>query len=344
MDTDSGLPLLPTSTTGAYCPPSWLTASRGLIAAGEFGTFDVQETLDDAVQVALDDQERVGIDVVTDGEMRRDNFIMGFYGRLENVRAAAPFRKIGPPLYDQVTLYETTGKVAAPSGLGTIEEFTFLQKLTTRPIKVAVPGPLTLLTPMVARDGYARPDDLLDDLTAIVRRELEGLQGAGCPLVQLDEPAFHSFFERDLDRATRLFNDLVAGLTLKVALHVCFGNYAGRPRSRRSYRPLLPYLQGVNAAQFVLEYANREMAEIELWAEFGGDRELAAGVVDQKSFYREPVAEVAERIRLALRYVRPEKLWLNPDCGMQFTPRWIGRAKLRALVEAARLVRAELGG
>jgi 5-methyltetrahydropteroyltriglutamate--homocysteine methyltransferase len=340
----SDLPLLPTSTTGAYCVPSWLQASREPMRAGAFGTFDIQETFDDAVLVALDDQLRAGIDVVTDGEMRRLDFIMGFYERLENVRPAAPFRKIGFPFYDAVTLYETTGRVRAPQGLGCVEEVQFLRRLTDRPIKVAVPGPLTLLTPLVVREGYARPDDLVDDLAGIVRRELVRLQDSGCAVVQIDEPAFHDYFARDLGRVTRLFNDLVAGLRLKIALHVCFGNYAGRPRSRRSYRPLLPFLREAQATQLVLEFANREMAEIELWPEYGGDREFACGVVDQKSFYRESPQEVAERVRLALRYVAPDKLWLNPDCGMQFTPRWIGRAKLRALVEGVRLVRRELAG
>ena len=261
-----------------------------------------------------------------------------------NVRPAAPFRKIGFPFYDAVTLYETTGRVRAPQGLGCVEEVQFLRRLTDRPIKVAVPGPLTLLTPLVVREGYARPDDLVDDLAGIVRRELVRLQDSGCAVVQIDEPAFHDYFARDLGRVTRLFNDLVAGLRLKIALHVCFGNYAGRPRSRRSYRPLLPFLREAQATQLVLEFANREMAEIELWPEYGGDREFACGVVDQKSFYRESPQEVAERVRLALRYVAPDKLWLNPDCGMQFTPRWIGRAKLRALVEGVRLVRRELAG
>jgi len=170
------------------------------------------------------------------------------------------------------------------------------------------------------------------------------LQAAGCEFVQIDEPAFHASFEHDLSGATRLFNDLVKGLTLKVALHVCFGNNAGRPRTRRSYKPLVPFLADASCSQLVLEFANREMAEIDLWPAYGGDKELACGVVDQKSFYRETPEDVADRVRLALRHVKPEKLWLNPDCGLMVTPRWIGKAKLGALVDGARLVRKELAG
>jgi 5-methyltetrahydropteroyltriglutamate--homocysteine methyltransferase len=281
---------------------------------------------------------------VTDGEMRRINFIMGFYERLDGLTAREPFRKLGPPLYDRETLYETTGRVTAPNGLGAVDEFRFLRGRTDKPIKVPVPGPLTLRTAMILGPGYRGEDELLADLAGVVRNELEALQAAGCEFVQIDEPAFHEAFASDLPGATSLFNSLVRGLTMKVALHVCFGNNSGRPRTRRSWKPLVPFLRDVACSQLVLEFANREMAELDLWPEYGGDKELACGVIDQKSFYRETPQDVAERARQALRYVAPGKLWLNPDCGLQPTPRWIGKAKLRALADGARLVRQELAG
>jgi 5-methyltetrahydropteroyltriglutamate--homocysteine methyltransferase len=338
------LPLLPTATTGAYSVPGWLLSAQERIQAGEFGKAEIREAFDDAVTVALDDQLRAGIDVVTDGEMRRVNFIMGFYERLDGVVAREPFRKLGLPLYDRETLYETTGHVSAPHGLGAVEEFTFLRERTDKPIKMPVPGPLTLCTPMVLGEGYLQEDDLIADLAAIVRKELEALQAAGCEFVQIDEPAFHEAFENDLPGATKLFNDLVQGLTMKFALHVCFGNNSGRPRTRRTWKPLVPFLRDTHCSQLVLEFANREMAEIDLWPEYGGDKELACGVVDQKSFYRETAEEVAEHGRLALKHVKPEKLWLNPDCGLMVTPRWIGKAKLKALVDGARILRKDLSG
>lgn len=337
------LPLLPTATTGAYSVPGWLTSAEERIRAGDFGQAEIREAFDDAVTVALDDQLRAGIDVVTDGEMRRVNFIMGFYQRLDGLRAREPFRKLGLPLYDRESLYETTGRVTAPRGLGIAEEFRFLRGRTDSPIKVPVPGPLTLRTPMLlgARLGE---DELIADLAAVVRGELEALEAAGCSFVQIDEPAFHESFVKDLAGVTRLFNDLVRGLAMKVALHVCFGNNSGRPRARRSWKPLVPFLRDAACSQLVLEFANREMSEIELWPDYGGDKELACGVVDPKSFYRETPEDVAERAQLALRHVEPSKLWLNPDCGLQPTPRWIGKAKLSALVDGARIVRRELAG
>jgi len=338
------LPLLPTSTTGAYSVPGWLLSAQERIQAGEFGRAEIREAFDDAVTVALDDQLRAGIDVLTDGEMRRVNFIMGFYQRLDGVAPREAFRKLGLPLYDRETLYETTGRVTAPDGLGMVEELKFLRSRTDKPIKMPVPGPLTLRTAMILGAGYRGEDELIADLSAVVRKELEALQTAGCEFVQIDEPAFHESFEHDLPGATKLFNDLVKGLTMKVALHVCFGNNSGRPRTRRTYKPLVPFLAETECSQLVLEFANREMAELDLWPEYGGDKELACGVVDQKSFYRETPEEVAERARLALEHVKPDKLWLNPDCGLMITPRWIGKAKLKALVDGARMVRKELGG
>jgi 5-methyltetrahydropteroyltriglutamate--homocysteine methyltransferase len=135
----------------------------------------------------------------------------------------------------------------------------------------------------------------------------------------------------------------VEGVRAKIAVHVCFGNLYGRPfQPVRSYRNVYPALHELTASQIVLEYANRGMDDLPLWREFPTDKELGAGVVDVKAFKAETPAEVAERIRAILRYVAPDKLWLNPDCGFWETPRWATRLKLAALVEGARLVRRDL--
>jgi len=124
----------------------------------------------------------------------------------------------------------------------------------------------------------------------------------------------------------------------------CFGNYVGRPVAKRSYRPLFPHILDVRASQLALEFANRELAELELWGEFPSDKELAAGLVDVKNYYIETPEDVAERIRAALRYVAPDKLSITPDCGFSQTARWAARAKLVSMVAGARIVRRELAG
>ena len=142
----------------------------------------------------------------------------------------------------------------------------------------------------------------------------------------------------------RLYNACIEGVEAKHALHICFGNLMSRPRGKRTYGWMFPALNNVNADQLVLEFANREMSEADIWKKFDGGKELGAGVVDIKSFYLETAEDVAERIRAVLQHVPADKLHLNPDCGFFQLPRWISYLKLKALVDGARVVRGELGG
>lgn len=141
----------------------------------------------------------------------------------------------------------------------------------------------------------------------------------------------------------RGINKVVEGVDAKIAVHVCFGNLYGRPFSPvRDYANVFSTLDELHASQIVLEFANRGMDEPARWKDFPKDKELGAGVIDVKAFKAETAEEVAARIRGFLRYVAPDKLWLNPDCGFWETPRWVVRQKLNALVEGARIVRKEL--
>ena len=338
------LPLIPTTIVGSYALPAWYLTALEHIGRGEYGETDLQETLDDAVAIAIDDQQRAGLDLVSDGEVGRHDFIMGFYGRLSGLREAPPRRRLGPYLYDSTPIYETTGRLGAPDGLGGVEEFRRASARAQRPLKVAIPGPLTLTTPIRIVDGYRERDELLDDLVGIVNAELRALAAAGCRFLQVDEPAFPGY-RTDPAAIVDLFNRTVAGLEgVTIGLHVCFGNLRGRPQSRRTYAEILPRLRDARADLLMLEFANRELAEVELWSRHAMPQSLAAGVVDVKSYYRERPEEVADRLRRILEHVRPEKLWAVPDCGFWETPRWLAFRKLQALVEGAALVRNELAG
>jgi 5-methyltetrahydropteroyltriglutamate--homocysteine methyltransferase len=338
------LPLLPTTVIGSHGLPGWLWLARDALAAGRLGATDVAELMEDATQVALLDQERAGVDVLTTGEMGRVRFIMGFYERLEGIRALEPRRKLGPPHWDTNTPFEATGKVSAPRGLGIVEEWQLARRLTAKPLKATVPGPFTLMIPLRLGGGYADRDTLLADIVAIVNAECRALVAAGADFIQIDEPNY-AMYRGPLPALTKVFNAAVEGVDAKLALHVCFGNLYGRPfPAARSYRHLFPALHDVRATQLLLEFANRGMEDSSLWQEFPTDKELGAGVVDVKAFKAETADEVAARVRLLLRHVAPEKLWLSPDCGFWETPRWICRQKLAALVEGTRQVRRELGG
>jgi 5-methyltetrahydropteroyltriglutamate--homocysteine methyltransferase len=344
------LPPLPTTVCGSHALPSWLFLVREAAAGDRLGPTDLREAYDDAVRVAIRDQIEAGVDVISDGEMRRTMFIRGFYERLTGLVPLPVPRRLGPPNYDSHCPYDVTGRIEAPAGLGIVDEFRFARAHADRPLRVAVPGPLTLLMPLRRGGPYASEDTLLADLVAVVNRELRALVEAGCDLVQIDEPnsVMGAGKHRLLRGAAVLLDTLravVDGVRAKLALHVCFGNAHNNSfATPRHYAPLFPHILDAPVDQFVFEYANREMAEIEAWSTFPSRKEIAVGVVDVKAFRVESADEVAARVRLALKHVPAERLWLVPDCGLWETPRWVAVSKLRSLVEAARLVRRELSG
>jgi len=347
----SGLPLIPTTVCGSHGMPSWLHLVREAAQAGRLGPVDLQESYEDAVRIAIRDQIEAGVDVISDGEMRRVTFIRGFYDRLTGIRPLPIPRLIGPPNYDTHCPYEVVDRITAPNGLGIVDEFRFAHPLVDRPMRVAVPGPITLLIPLRRGGPYASEDSLLADLIALVNREMRALVAAGCDFIQVDEPNYvmaagkHRVIKGEAGPMVQALNAAVDGVAAKLALHVCFGNAHNNSfATPRRYRPLYPALLQARVQQFVFEYANREMSEIELWSEFPTDKEIAVGVIDVKAFRVETAEEVAERIRLALKHVPADRLWLAPDCGLWETPRWVGVSKLRSMVEAARTMRRELGG
>ncbi len=346
------LPLLPTSVCGSHALPSWVFLVREATAAERLGPAEVQEAYDDAVRLAMRDMIEAGVDVISDGEMRRVTFIRGFYGRLTGLEPLPVPRRLGPPNYDSHCPYQVVGRIQAPQGLGVVDEFRFARAhAADRPLRVAVPGPLTLLMPLRRGGPYATEDALIADLVAVVRGELRALVDAGCDFIQIDEPNWvmtagkHRVLREGPGPMLEALRATVAGFGVKFALHVCFGNAHNNSfATPRRYGPLHPHLKDAPVHQFVFEYANREMAEIEAWSAHPTDKEVAVGVVDVKAFRVETPEDVAARARLALRHLPAEKLWLVPDCGLWETPRWVAVAKLRSMVEAARLLRRELTG
>jgi 5-methyltetrahydropteroyltriglutamate--homocysteine methyltransferase len=336
--------LLPVTTVGSYSWPGWYYLVMAAAERGEMGAQDIEEALNDAVEIALQDQIAAGVDILTDGEMRRIDFIVSFPRRLRGLRELPVARRLPPDGHDQRAKYAIESELACPEGLGVVEEFRFLRTRTPAPVKVAVPGPHTLAGRLVP-DGriYKSREDVGWALTAIVRRELDELAKAGADFIQLDEPSI-ACYKENLPSFVKIFNETVKGIPSKRAIHLCFGNFRARPIGLRTYAPLFPELLQLDVQQFVLEFANREMAEADLWQRFPNDRELAAGVVDVKNHIVEPVETIAERIRLLLKFVRPEKLSLVPDCGFSQTPRFLAFPKLCNLVKAAAIVRRELSG
>ena len=333
-----------TSVVGSHARPSWFVAGIDAASRGEFGPDDLSEMLDDAVDLAIHDQEEAGIDIVCDGEMRRAGFFTAeFYKHLTGVRALPAPRRLGAGGHDQQHRFEVLEPIAAPDGLGVVEEFRYARTRTTRPLKVTLPGPYTLSGRLTSGPGqvYGHRNDAAEAFVPILRAELEGLVAAGATFIQIDDPspAIHPDAPSDF---AALFNAAVAPIVGKVRLgaHLCFGNYLGRPLARRTYRPVLDAMLRFDVDELVLEFANREMAEVEILGEIAAaGRDIAAGVIDVKNYHLESPEEVAERTVAVLDAgVRPERLTLVPDCGFSQTARWATRAKLAAMVAGRDLV------
>jgi 5-methyltetrahydropteroyltriglutamate--homocysteine methyltransferase len=337
--------LLPTTVIGSHAYPSWFSTALEAIEQGRYGLTDAREAFDDAVNAAILDQERAGVDIVSDGEMRRWYFVQSFYRRMEGLVRQPELRKVGVYGYDTPPRYRPVERVTVPHGLGIVDEYRYARQVATRPLKVTCPGPLTLGIHIQLHDTSVYRDrlELSWAFVAVVNRELQTLVDEGADFIQIDEPSY-AIIPGTAQDYLDLYNATVEGVNAKIALHICFGNLGSRPRGPRHYAPLFPAFHEARTDQLVLEFANREMKEIERVKEFCGDREVGLGVVDIKSFYVETAADIATRIREALQYIEPEKVYINPDCGFFQLPRWLTVLKLRRMVEAAALVRRELAG
>ena len=337
-------PLL-TSVCGSHARPGWLDLGVAADERGELGPRDLRELQDDAVDAALRDQEDAGVDVVSEGEMRRVGFFTAeFYRHLTGVMPLDPERRLGPAGHDQQHRFEVLEAITAPVGLGVVEEFEYAATRTTRPIKVTVPGPFTLS----GRLSYG-PGEIYADRIAAARAfvpllaaEFERLVDAGATYIQVDEPS-PAIHPEASEEFAALFNDAAAGVAGRVTLaaHLCFGNFFGRPLSKRVYRPVLEQALAFNVSEFVLEFANREMAELDVAADItAAGRHLSAGVIDVKNYYIETADDVAWRIDQVLEAGVPEaQLSIVPDCGFSQTARWAVKPKLAAMVAGRDLVR-----
>jgi 5-methyltetrahydropteroyltriglutamate--homocysteine methyltransferase len=342
MLTHTDLPPLPVKVVGSHAVPSWLWVFRDAMAEGKLGPADVQEALRDAANAALLDMTEAGVDIVSDGEMLRADFTWHFHDRIRGLERVPLERRLGYPGPDQLDAFRCVAPLTVPDGYGLVPEVEYLRTRTAKPFVTALQSPVTQALRIDPGTVYRSKAEVAWALVPYVNAELKAAVAAGARHVQFDEPAFWSLPGGAAELA-ELFNACVDGVRATIEIHLCFGNFRGRPAvSERSYAAIGPSIAKLHADIVHLEFANRCMAEHDRWPEWGGDKILCAGIVDVKGRSVEPAALVADRVRLLLRTVRPDRLWLAPDCGFSQTARGLAVAKLRALVEGVRLVRREL--
>jgi 5-methyltetrahydropteroyltriglutamate--homocysteine methyltransferase len=337
---------LVTTVVGSYPQPEWLIDRQRLgdrlpprVRAAELWRVPeafLEEAQDDATRIAVRDMELAGVDVVTDGEMRRESYSNHFATALQGVDLDAP----------GVALDRTGHENPVPRVVGPItrsrpveaRHVRFLRSLTERRIKITVPGPFTM-TQQAQNDHYAADGELALAYADAVNEELRDLKAAGADVVQIDEPYLQARPEPAREYALEAIDRALAGIDGDTVLHTCFG-YAHIVHDRPSGYPFLAELNDCAATHISLEAAQPGLDPEVLRAL--PDKVVVLGVLDLGAEEVETPQVVADRLRRALTVVEPERLVVAPDCGMKYLPRERAFRKLRAMVEGARIVSEEL--
>ena len=330
---------LPTTVVGAYSVPEWLVRLKTEYYQRRISAQHLSEIHEFAIKAAVKDQERAGIDIVSDGELRRDNDIDYFLARIPGVHIAQRAKS------DYYDYYEA--QVTAPlpeddkSSLGLAADYDFTRGLTDRPVKFSFTGPFSLSRRLTG-SAYADPADLVRALARRLNLEARSLAGAGAAFLQIDEP-FLAGYPEQAELAVEAVNIVTDGVPVTWALHVCYGNRYARPSWEGHYDFLFPAVLAARVDQLVLEFARKGLEDLRLIKEYSWHSALGLGVIDVKSAAVETPDLVAARIRRALEYVTPDRLMINPDCGLRHLTPEVARGKLHAMVAGTAIVRTELG-
>lgn len=331
------------TTTGAWSRPGWHDLLVQPEGEGRFGSEDIKELYQDYALLAIRDQERCGLDILTDGEVWRKSWIRYIVKNVPGLVPRETPRRLGPVGWDTQETYILTEKIGDLEGIWDyVSEYEFLRANTDRLVKVGLPGPYGITTQLDFTPVYDRRSACAEALVPAVRADIERLVAAGCDYIQIEEALTPGVTadDRSPESIARLINKCVDGITgCTFILHVCFGSSQRLPYARRTYGDLFPQLLEANVHGFSLEFGAREMSEIEMVGDWDRERILSAGLIDIKTHYAETPEDIIERARVCLRYREPEYLEISSDCGFRHVPRNLTLRKYSAAVEAARRLR-----
>lgn len=342
------LPLLPTTVVGSYPQPAWLMNHDALrarlvprIRAPELWRVPepfLAQAQDDATLLAIRDMERAGIDIITDGEIRRESYSNHFANALDGIDRVTPAEVIGRT--GKATLVpRVVGRVRRVRPVE-VRDVAFARANTDRQVKITLPGPFTM-TRQCKNEFYADEAELVQDFAIALNAEIAELKAAGADVIQLDEPWMQAFPEEARRLAVPGINRALEGIEGTTVVHLCFG-YAAMVGDKPSGYSFLPELAGCAAAQISIEAAQPRL-DLGVLQDLPG-KTIMLGVLDLGTPEVETAEVVAGRIRAALRVVPAERLVPAPDCGMKYLPRERAFGKLQALAQGAAMVRREIGG
>ena len=334
---------LTTSVVGSYSVPEWLERLKTDFYQRRISGAYLTEIHEVAIKAAIKDQELAGVGIVSDGELRRDNDVDYFLARMPGVEIPQLAKAYYSDYYDAVVAHDIPDD--APS-MGLVNDFSFTRELTDHPIKFSFTGPFSL-SRKVRNEFYKDEADLVMQFALILNHEARELAAAGVTVLQMDEP-FLAGYPEQVELAVRAINKVFEGVDASSttrAVHVCYGNRYARPLWEGHYDFLFPAILEADIDQLVLEFARKGYDDLKLFERYPtGSLALGLGVIDVKRPEVEAADLVAERVRRALQVVAPDRLIVNPDCGLRHLAPDIARAKLRALTAGTEIVRKEVLG
>ena len=339
--------LLPTTLVGSYPQPEWLIDRKKLagrfpprVRARELWRIPdalLTEAQEDATLLAIRAQEEAGLDIITDGEIRRESYSNRFATSLEGVDIDNPGTALDRSGHPN-PVPRIVGKIRRKHPVE-IEDLRFLRAHTRKAVKMTVPGPFTM-SQQAQNDFYKSEEEAAMDYATAVNEEIRDLFAAGADIVQIDEPYMQARPEKARQYGLAALNRALEGITGTTAVHICFG-YAAVIHSRPSGYSFLSELSGCSCKQVSIETAQSNLDCAVLKTLPG--KKIILGVIDLNDMTVETPQKFAERIRRALPYARAEDIIVAPDCGMKYLPREVAFGKMKAMVEGARIMRAELG-
>jgi 5-methyltetrahydropteroyltriglutamate--homocysteine methyltransferase len=339
-------PLLPTTVVGSYPQPEWLVDRQMLSKTVPRVRMDLwrvpeswlEEAQDDATIVAIRDMERAGIDIITDGEIRRESYSNRFATALEGIDTEKPGH-VKARSGHETSVPRVVGKIRRTRAVE-VRDMEFLRRNTDRTAKITLPGPFTL-SQQAVNEFYKDEEEMVMDYAAAVNAEAHDLERAGADIIQLDEPWLRNDPEAAGRIAVKAINRALQGLKVPTIVHLCFGYAALVPGETKPVGySFLPQLADSNADQISIEAAQPKL-DLGVLVDLT-PKTVLLGVLDLNTPDAETPQVVAERIRAGLRHLPADKLIPAPDCGMKYLPRELAFRKLVALSQGAAIVRAEL--
>jgi len=342
------LPLLPTSLVGSYAQPDWLLDRAKLaksfpprVRANELWRVDprwLEEAQDDATRLAILDQELAGLDIITDGEIRRESYSNRFATELDGVDLDNPGTALDRSGHPN-PVPRVVGKIRR-RGPVEVRDLKFLKTQTAKPVKMTVPGPFTM-SQQAQNDFYKTEEEMALDYAAAVNEEIKDLFAAGADVVQIDEPYMQARPDKARQFGVAALNRALEGVTGTTAVHICFG-YAAIIHERPTGYSFLPEFEHTSAKQISIETAQSKLDCSVL--KTLPDKTIILGTLDLSTHEIETPQIVAERIERALPYVDAKRIVVAPDCGLKYLPRAVAFGKMKAMADGARLVRQKIAG